>query len=58
LENLRYEVKKGCGKASQGIYPGHALFGYRNNKAERTIEIDPADSITAKRSVLDPTLFR
>jgi len=31
-------------KASQGVYPGHAPFGYRNNKAERTIEIDPTDS--------------
>jgi hypothetical protein len=36
-------------KASQGIFPGHAPFGYRNNKAERTIEIDPVDSITVKR---------
>jgi site-specific DNA recombinase len=42
--NLREEVKKGMReKAAQGIYPGHAPFGYRNNKAERTIEIDPAD---------------
>jgi site-specific DNA recombinase len=40
--NLREEVKKGMReKAAQGIYPGHAPFGYRNNKAERTIEIDP-----------------
>jgi site-specific DNA recombinase len=38
-------VKKGMReKASQGGYPGHAPFGYRNNKAERTIEIDPVDS--------------
>lgn len=44
-ENLREEVKKGmCEKASQGIYPGRAPFGYRNNKADRTIEIDPVDS--------------
>jgi site-specific DNA recombinase len=43
-ENLREEVKKGMReKASQGIYPGHAPFGYRNNKADRTIEIDPVD---------------
>ncbi|WP_313900696.1 recombinase family protein [Edaphobacter flagellatus] len=49
-ENLREEVKKGMReKASQGIYPGHAPFGYRNNKAERTIEVDPIDSITVKR---------
>jgi len=48
--NLREEVKKGMQeKASQGIFPGHAPFGYRNNKAERTIEIDPIDSIIVKR---------
>jgi site-specific DNA recombinase len=44
-ENLQEEVKKGMReKASQGGYPGHAPFGYRNNKADRTIEIDPVDS--------------
>jgi site-specific DNA recombinase len=44
-ENLREEVKKGMReKALQGIYPGHAPFGDRNNKAERTIEIDPVNS--------------
>ncbi len=44
-ENLKEEVKKGMlEKARLGIYPGHAPFGYRNNKAERTIEIDPIDS--------------
>ena len=43
--NLREEVKKGMReKAAQGVFPGHAPFGYRNNKAERTIEIDPTDS--------------
>ena len=48
--NLREEVKKGMHeKASQGIFPGHAPFGYRNNKAERTIEIDPIDSMIVKR---------
>ncbi len=48
-ENLREEVKKGMReKASQGIFPGHAPFGYRNNKAERTIEVDPVDSITVR----------
>jgi hypothetical protein len=36
-------------KASQGIYPGHAPFGYRNNKAERTIEVDPVDSPIVSR---------
>jgi DNA invertase Pin-like site-specific DNA recombinase len=41
-ENLREEVRKGMHeKLSQGGFPGHAPFGYRNNRAERTIEIDP-----------------
>jgi site-specific DNA recombinase len=49
-ENLREEVKKGMReKASQGFFPGLAPFGYRNNKAERTIEIDPVDSKTVNR---------
>ncbi len=49
-ENLREEVKKGMReKASQGTFPGHAPFGYRNNKAERTIEIDPVDSLIVNR---------
>ena len=44
-ENLKEEVKKGMReKCIQGIYPGHAPFGYRNNKGDRTIEIDPDDS--------------
>ncbi len=48
--NLREEVKKGMHeKASQGIFPGHAPFGYRNNKAERTIEVDPVDSLIVIR---------
>ena len=49
-ENLREEVKKGMReKASQGVFPGHAPFGYRNNKAERTIEVDPVDSVIVSR---------
>src|SRR5271168_3878997 len=49
-ENLREEVKKGMReKASQGVYPGHAPFGYRNNTVERSIEIDPIDSNTVNR---------
>src|SRR6266851_331351 len=49
-ENLREEVKKGMQeKASQGIFPGHAPFGYRNNKSERTIEVDSVDSLIVKR---------
>lgn len=30
--------------ASRGIYPGCVPFGYRNNNAQRTIEIDPLES--------------
>jgi site-specific DNA recombinase len=49
-ENLKEEVKKGMReKAAQGFFPGLAPFGYRNNKAERTIEIDPVDSSTVNR---------
>ena len=41
-DNLREEVRKGMQeKAEQGIYPGRAPLGYRNNKLEHTIEIDP-----------------
>jgi site-specific DNA recombinase len=41
-ENLREEVKKGMReKAEQGIYPGRAPFGYKNNTATRDIEVDP-----------------
>jgi site-specific DNA recombinase len=48
--NLREEVKKGMReKALLGVYPGHAPFGYRNNRADRTIEVDPIDSHTVNR---------
>lgn len=44
-DNLKEEVKKGMQeKCRQGVFPGHAPFGYRNDKATRTIEIDPVDS--------------
>ena len=50
IENLREEVKKGMReKAEQGIYPGRAPFGYRNNKADRTIEVHPENASAAKR---------
>ena len=40
IENLREEVKKGMReKAEQGIYPGRAPLGYRNNPATRNIEV-------------------
>jgi site-specific DNA recombinase len=45
IENLREEVKKGMReKAEQGIYPGRAPLGYRNNRADRTIEIHTANA--------------
>lgn len=48
--NLREEVKKGMReKAAQGVFPGYAPFGYRNNRAERTIEIDPEDAAIVQR---------
>ena len=50
IDNLREEVKKGMReKAEQGIYPGRAAFGYRNNKAERTIEVHPENASTVVR---------
>ncbi len=50
IENLREEVKKGMReKAEQGIYPGRAPFGYRNNKADRTIEVHPENAALATR---------
>jgi site-specific DNA recombinase len=49
-ENLREEVQKGMReKAEQGIYPSRPPLGYRNNKAERTIEIDPVKAQLARR---------
>ena len=48
--NLREEVIKGMReKAEQGIYPGRAPFGYRNNRETRTIEIHPDNSLIVKR---------
>ena len=40
-DNLKEEVKKGIHeKCRQDVFPGHALFGYSSDKANRTIEID------------------
>jgi DNA invertase Pin-like site-specific DNA recombinase len=48
-ENLREEVIKGMReKAEQGIYPGRPPLGYRNNRATRTIEINPEKAAIAK----------
>jgi site-specific DNA recombinase len=50
IENLREEVRKGMReKAEQGIYPSRPPLGYRNNKVERTIEIDPDKALIAQR---------
>ena len=50
IENLREEVRKGMReKAEQGIYPSRPPLGYRNNKLERTIEVDPQKEPLAKR---------
>jgi site-specific DNA recombinase len=50
IENLREEVKKGMReKAEQGVYPSRPPLGYCNNKAEHTIEVDPAKAPIAKR---------
>ncbi len=47
--NLREEVIKGMReKAEQGIYPGRAPFGYRNNQILRTIEVHPENSEIVK----------
>lgn len=49
-ENLKEEVKKGMReKAEQGVYPGHAPFGYRNDKTTRTIVVDPKRALVLKR---------
>ncbi len=49
-DNLREEVMKGMReKAEQGIYPGRAPFGYRNNRLTRTIEVHPENSEIVKR---------
>ena len=49
-ENLREEVKKGMAeKAAQGMFPGHAPFGYKNNKAARCIDVHPEKSRIVRR---------
>jgi site-specific DNA recombinase len=50
IENLREEVKKEMReKAERGIYPSRPPIGYRNNKAEHTIEVDPEKAQLARR---------
>lgn len=49
IENLREEVRKGMReKAEQGIYPSRPPMGYRNNKLEHTIEVNPEKALIAK----------
>ena len=49
-ENLREEVKKGMReKAEQGIYPSRPPFGYKNNSATRSIEVDPQRAPVLRR---------
>src|SRR5271163_3068394 len=50
IENLREEVEKGMReKAEQGIYPSRPPIGYKNNKAEHTIEVDIGKAPLARR---------
>src|SRR4051812_26557418 len=50
VENLKEEVKKGMReKAEQGIYPGRAPIGYRNNSLTRAIDVDSERSPMVKR---------
>src|SRR5213075_1789545 len=49
-ENLREEVKKGMReKAEQAIYPSRPPFGYKNNSATRSIEVDPQRAPVLRR---------
>jgi site-specific DNA recombinase len=49
VDNLREEVIKGMReKAEQGIFPGHAPFGYVNNRVTRAIDIHAEDSEIVK----------
>ena len=50
VDNLREEVIKGMReKAEQGIFPGHAPFGYVNNRLSREIDVHPENSLVVKR---------
>ena len=50
IENLREEVRKGMlEKAAQGIYPSRPPLGYRNNRLNHTIEVDPEKVPIVKR---------
>jgi site-specific DNA recombinase len=48
--NLREEVKKGMReKAEQGGFPGHAPYGYVNNKITREVDVHPEESLIVAR---------
>jgi hypothetical protein len=50
-DNLREEVIKGMReKAEQGSYPGHAPFGYRNNRETRNIDPHAVNASIVKRA--------
>ena len=50
VENLKEEVRKGMSeKAEEGLYPGRAPFGYRNNPATRAIDVDGVRAPVVKR---------
>ena len=50
VENLKEEVKKGMReKAEQGLYPGRAPFGYRNNPLTRAVDVDERRAPTLRR---------
>lgn len=50
LENLKEEVKKGMQeKAEQGMYPGHAPYGYRHDRLMHTVVVDAQKSRVVKR---------
>ena len=49
VDNLREEVIKGMReKAEQGIFPGHAPFGYVNNRVTRAVDVHPGDAEVVK----------
>jgi len=50
IKNLKAEVKKGMrGKAEQGVYPGRAPFGYKNNSVTRSIDVHKKMAPVIKR---------
>jgi site-specific DNA recombinase len=50
VENLKEEVKKGMReKAEEGIYPGRAPVGYRNNSLTRSIDVHSERAPMVKR---------